>query len=83
MAIARARRARKFIKDFFRSERALLLIHQANHGLLIASYVSNVTIADDTGSIRLSVWKNRGDKLHAGDEVELTNCYVARFAGQP
>jgi hypothetical protein len=45
-------------------------------------YVSNVTIADDTGSIRLSLWNNRADKVRVGDEVELTNCYVSRFAGQ-
>ncbi len=45
-------------------------------------YVSNVTIADDTGSIRLSLWNHRAEKVHVGDEVELTNCYVSRFAGQ-
>lgn len=44
--------------------------------------VSNVTIADATGSIRLSLWNHRTGKVHVGDEVELTNCYVARFAGQ-
>lgn len=46
-------------------------------------YVSNVKIADDTGSIRLSLWNGQVDKVRAGDEVELTNCYVSRFAGQP
>jgi replication factor A1 len=46
-------------------------------------YVSNVKIADETGSIRLSLWNNRVDKVHVGDEVELMNCYVSRYAGQP
>jgi len=46
-------------------------------------YVSNVKIADDTGSIRLSLWNGQVDKVRAGDEVELKNCYVSRFAGQP
>lgn len=46
-------------------------------------YVSNVKIADDTGSIRLSLWNGQVDKVRVGDEVELTNCYVSRFAGQP
>ncbi len=46
-------------------------------------YVSNVLIADTTGSIRLSLWNTRADKVRVGDEVELTNCSVARFAGQP
>ena len=46
-------------------------------------YVSNVMIADETGSIRLSLWNKQIDKVHVGDEVELTNCFVSRFAGQP
>jgi len=45
-------------------------------------YVSNVKIADETGSIRLSLWNKRIDKVHVGDEVKLTNCNVSRFAGQ-
>jgi replication factor A1 len=45
-------------------------------------YVSNVTIADDTGSIRLSLWNGQVDKVRVGDDVELKNCYVSRFAGQ-
>jgi len=45
-------------------------------------YVSNVTIADATGSIRLSLWNHQAGKVHVGDQVELTNCYVSRFAGQ-
>jgi len=44
--------------------------------------VSNVTVADDSGSIRLSLWNHRARKVHVGDEVKLTNCYVARYAGQ-
>jgi len=47
------------------------------------SYVTNVMIADETGSIRLSLWNKQIDKVNVGDEVELTNCYVSRFAGQP
>ena len=46
-------------------------------------YVSNVKIADETGSIRLSLWNKQIDKVRVGDEVELTNCYVSRFSGQP
>ena len=46
-------------------------------------YVSNVKIADDTGSIRLSLWNGQVDKVRAGDEVELKNCYVSQFAGHP
>ena len=47
------------------------------------AYVTNALIADETGSIRLSLWNSRVDKVHVGDEVELTSCYVSRFAGEP
>jgi replication factor A1 len=47
------------------------------------SDVTNVMIADETGSIRLSLWNNQIDEVHVGDEVELKNCYVSRFAGKP
>jgi replication factor A1 len=44
--------------------------------------VSNATIADETGSVRLSLWNNQITKFHVGDEVEIQNCYVTRFAGE-
>lgn len=47
------------------------------------AYVSNVTITDDTGSIRLSLWNEEVDKVHVGDEVELKNCYIKRYKGEP
>ncbi|MCJ7633337.1 hypothetical protein MUP77_13240 [Candidatus Bathyarchaeota archaeon] len=45
-------------------------------------YVSNVKIADDTGSIRLSLWNGQIEKVHVGDKVEIENCYVSSFAGE-
>ena len=45
-------------------------------------YVSNVKIADETGSITLSLWNQQVNKVRVGDEVELKNCYVSRYAGQ-
>ena len=45
--------------------------------------VSNIKIADETGSIRLSLWNNQIDKVHVGDEIELKNCYVFRYRGEP
>jgi len=47
------------------------------------AYVTNAMIADETGSIRLSLWNSRVDTVQVGDEVELTSCYVSRFAGEP
>lgn len=43
--------------------------------------ISNATIADDTGSIRLSLWNDQITTFHVGDEVEIHNCYVTQFAG--
>lgn len=45
----------------------------------LEAYVSNVVIADDTGSIRLSLWNKSIRMVHVGDEVELKNCSVSRF----
>jgi replication factor A1 len=51
-------------------------------GLGVQAYVSNINIADETGAIMLSLWNNQIDKVHAGNEVEIENCYVARYAGE-
>ena len=45
--------------------------------------VSNIKIADETGSIRLSLWNDQIETVHIGDEVEIKNCSVARFADNP
>ncbi len=45
--------------------------------------VSNVTVEDETGSIKLSLWNERIDQVRVGDEVELENCKVASYMGAP
>jgi len=45
--------------------------------------VSNVKIADETGSIRLSLWNNQIETVHVGDKVEIKNGSVSRFADKP
>ena len=47
------------------------------------AYVSNVKIEDETGSMRLSLWNDQIDKVHVGDEIELENCYIFRYRGEP
>ena len=47
-----------------------------------SAYVSNVTIADDTGTIQLGLWNDQIEMVKIGDEVELQNCSVDRFAGE-
>jgi replication factor A1 len=44
--------------------------------------VTNIKIADDTGSIRLSLWNNQMDNLYVGDVVDIENSYVARYRGE-
>jgi replication factor A1 len=43
--------------------------------------LSNMIIADETGSVRLSLWNNQIERVHKGDEVELSTCKVSRFRG--
>ena len=45
-------------------------------------YVSNATIADATGTIRLSLWNAQIEKVHVGDNVEIENCRVYSFQGE-
>ncbi len=45
-------------------------------------YVSNATIADDTGTTKLSLWNAQIEKVHLGDKIEIENCYVSSFAGE-
>lgn len=46
-------------------------------------YVSNVKIADETGSIRLSLWNDQIEQVHIKDKIEIENGYVSAFAGEP
>ena len=45
-------------------------------------YVSNARIADETGTIKLSLWNDQIEKVHIGDKVEIENCSVSSFAGE-
>jgi replication factor A1 len=46
-------------------------------------YVSNVLIADDTGSIRLSLWGKQVKDVAVDDTVRLENADVIKYLGQP
>jgi replication factor A1 len=45
--------------------------------------VTNIKIADETGSIRLSLWNKQTDNIHVGDKIDIKNSYVARYGGEP
>jgi replication factor A1 len=47
------------------------------------AYVSNVKIADESSSIRLSLWNNQIDNVKVGHEIELKACYIFRYRGEP
>jgi len=44
--------------------------------------VTNIKIADETGSIRLNLWNKKTDDLNVGDKIEIADCYVSRYAGE-
>ena len=43
--------------------------------------VSNVMVADETGSVRLSLWNGQIDQFQIGDYIECLACTVRRFGG--
>ena len=45
------------------------------------AWVSNIKLADETGSIRVGLWNDQITMVNLGDEIEIKNCSVARFAG--
>lgn len=46
------------------------------------AYVSNVLLADKTGTIRLSLWNSQIDYVSVGDTVNIEKAKVATFCGQ-
>jgi hypothetical protein len=46
------------------------------------SFVSNVLLADKTGTIRLSLWNDRIDEVVVGDTVNIDNASVSVFGGK-
>jgi replication factor A1 len=43
--------------------------------------VSNVMVADDTGSVRLSLWNGQIDQFKTGDYIECLACTVRSYGG--
>ena len=46
------------------------------------SFISNVLLADKTGTIRLSLWNDRIDEVVIGDTVNIDNASVSIFRGK-
>jgi len=45
------------------------------------SFVSNILLADKTGTIRLALWNNQIDNVVVGDTVNIDNASVSIFGG--
>ena len=46
------------------------------------AYVSNVVLADETGTIELSLWNQNIKKVSVDDVIKLENANVTRFRGE-
>jgi len=44
--------------------------------------VANATVADKTGTIKLTLWNDDIDKIKVGDKLKITNGFVSEFQGE-
>jgi replication factor A1 len=44
--------------------------------------VANAVIADETGSIKLTLWNEQIDQVNVNDTVKIENGYVTSFKGE-
>jgi len=44
--------------------------------------VATATIADETGTVKLTLWNDQIDKVNVNDVVKIDNGYVTSFRGE-
>ncbi len=44
--------------------------------------VCDVTVQDDSGSIKLTLWNEQIDQVKVGDNIKIENGYVTSFKGE-
>ena len=44
--------------------------------------VASVIVADETGSIKLTLWNEQIDQVHVDDKIKVENGYVTSFKGE-
>lgn len=44
--------------------------------------VASAVVADDTGSIKLTLWNEQIDQVQVGDRIRVENGYVTSFKGE-
>jgi len=44
--------------------------------------VADVVVADETGSIKLTLWNEQIDQVEVGNKIKIENGYVTSFKGE-
>ena len=44
--------------------------------------VADAVVADETGSIKLTLWNEQIDQVNVGDKIKVENGYVTSFKGE-
>lgn len=44
--------------------------------------VANATGGDDSGQVKLSLWNDQIEQVHAGDNIKLENGWVSEYKGE-
>ena len=44
--------------------------------------VADVTLQDETGSIKLSLWEEKVDSVSVGDKVKISGAYVSEYMNE-
>lgn len=47
-----------------------------------ATTVADATLKDDSGSIKLTLWRDNISKVKSGDSIEITGGYVKEWNGE-
>jgi len=45
--------------------------------------VSTITIKDESGDLKMSLWNDDIDRINVGDNLKISNGYVKEFQGEP
>lgn len=44
--------------------------------------IVDAVVADETGSIKLTLWNEQADMVNVGDKIKIENGYVTSFKGE-
>jgi len=45
--------------------------------------VCNITVKDDTGEMKMTLWNDDIDRINVGDRIEIKKGYVGEWQGEP